>query len=184
MNKEVNTKTILYSGEKEEKCDEQFMKNMAIARSKGQHEATEESFEAKDDAKKKIDAMGVSCFTLACAKNAFRVIKNKKTTVKIIEALESICKEIKEEDRMSKLETCAESKIEDASAKPEDWTKDLEDVNERMPGIDARHAKSEAEIKIKMITGSPEECSEVITSKKRDLATKSLKQVKSSVIDF
>ena len=34
------------------------MKSMAITRSKGWHEDTEESFVADDDAKKKIDAMG------------------------------------------------------------------------------------------------------------------------------
>ena len=61
---------------------------------------------------------------------------------------------------------------------------DLEDINERMTGIDASYTKSEAEIKIKILIGSPEEYSEVITSEKRVLASRSLKQVKSSVVDF
>ena len=39
-------------------------------------------FEAEDDAKKKINAMGVTYLTLACTKNTFRVIKNKKQQLK------------------------------------------------------------------------------------------------------
>ena len=74
-------------------------------------------------------------------------IKNKKTTVKIIEALESRYKEIEEEDFTNLLEMCTESKMEDASVNLEDWMLDLEDINERMSGIDASYAKSEAEIK-------------------------------------
>ena len=65
---------------------------------------------------------------------------------------------------MHLLEIYAESKMEDASVNPEDWTLDLEDFNERMTGIYVSYTKNEAEIKIKILTGLPEECSDMITS--------------------
>ena len=93
MTKEISTKIIEYSGEKEDEYDMWFAKSMAIARSKGWYEATEAGFTADNDEKKKIDAMGVTYFTLACTKNAFRVIKNRKTTMEMIEALHDRHKE-------------------------------------------------------------------------------------------
>ena len=60
----------------------------------------------------------------------------------------------------------------------------IEDINERMAGVDNGYKKADAEIKMKILAGLPKEYSEVVTLEKRDLAERSLKQVKSSIIDF
>ena len=184
MAKEISTKIILYSGEKEEECDEWIMKSLAIARSKGWYEATETGFVADDDAKKKIDAMGVTYFTLACTSNAFRVIKNQKTAIDMIAALEERYEETEEDDHINLLEVYTSSKMTNTAENPEDWMLKIEDINERMAGVDNGYKKADAEIKIKILAGLPEEYSEVVTSEKRDLAGRSLKQVKRSIIDF
>ena len=100
MTKEISAKIIEYSGEKEDEYDMWFAKSMAIARSKEWYEATQEGFAADTDEKKKIDAMGVTYFTLACTKNAFRVIKNRKTTLDMIEALHDRYEETEEDQKV------------------------------------------------------------------------------------
>merc|ERR1711862_959072 len=102
----------------------------------------------------------------------------------MIEALQDRCKETEEDDHVNLLEICTSSKMASAAENPEDWMLQIEDANERMAGVDSSYEKSEAEIKIKILAGLPEECSEVVTSEKKDLASRSLKQIKSSIIDF
>ena len=102
----------------------------------------------------------------------------------MIAALEDRCKETEEDDYMNLLEARTSSKMVNAAENPEDWMLKIEDFNERMAGVDANYKKSEAEIKIKTLSGLPEEHSEVVTSEKKDLAARSLKQVKSAIVDF
>ena len=54
MAKEISTKIIEYSGEKEKKYDEWYMNSMAIARSKGWVKTTVTGFVADDDEKKRL----------------------------------------------------------------------------------------------------------------------------------
>ena len=120
MTKETSKKMLACSGEKEEEYDEWFMKSMAIARSKGWFEATETGFIADDNAKKKIDAMGVTCFALACTDNAFRVTKNQQTTLEMTKSSEETHEETDEDDCMNPLESCTSSKMKSTAVNPED----------------------------------------------------------------
>ena len=93
MTEEIRTKIIEYYEEKEEEYDEWYIKSIAIASSKDWFKATKIEFVADNDKKNKIETMGVTYFTLACTKNTFRVIKNQKTAIGIIVALEDRYKE-------------------------------------------------------------------------------------------
>ena len=88
----------------------------------------------------------------------------------MIEALQDRCKETEEDDCMNLLEVFTSSKMANTAENPEDWMLQIEDINERMAGVDASYKKSEAEIKIKILAGLPEEYSEVVTSEKKDFS--------------
>ena len=96
------------------------MKNMSTIRSKGCYKATILDFSACNNIKKKMDAIRITFFTLVYAKNAFRVIKNHDTTLKIVKASYNRYEEIKEKDCVNLLEKDKNSKMKSAKENLED----------------------------------------------------------------
>ena len=61
-------------------------------------------------------------------------------------------KETEEDDHVNLSEVCTSSKIANAAENPEDWMLKIEDINERMAGVDENCEKLEAEIEIKILS--------------------------------